>query len=210
MKKISLLLIFCFLFQGCATALFMQIGGAKFEEVKLQSKYCSFNEFMESSKAKYEFRFGSIGAVIDLGLVINYYLRMNPVGLQLFGVFIYAITALLTIENAITPPFRKQKGWEPYSKNECRNDYFVIAYESNDFNELKNLEFFLKAILNYPPDYDISQDQNFTNFRKDFSPNYKIQTYYKSPSFYHYIHYPGGKAKFEEDFGKYLYTNRQK
>ena len=96
------------------------------------------------------------------------------------------------------------------SKNECRNDYFVIAYESNDFNELKNLEFFLKAILNYPPDYDISQDQNFTNFRKDFSPNYKIQTYYKSPSFYHYIHYPGGKAKFEEDFGKYLYTNRQK
>lgn len=92
MKKISFVLILCFLFQGCASISFYMIGSGKYEATIVplsQRKDCTFEDFMVSKSEAYAYRFGAIGAIIDLGLVVNYSLKLNPVGLQLFGVFMY-------------------------------------------------------------------------------------------------------------------------
>ncbi|HMV42038.1 MAG TPA: hypothetical protein PK079_05525 [Leptospiraceae bacterium] len=85
-------------------------------------------------------------------------------------------TALVTLLTAVIPTFRTQEGWKRYSEIECKDDYFVIMYEGWERFEQSGSTFFLMSILNYPFDYDISQNEKFANFQKDFLRNNKIQT----------------------------------
>lgn len=207
MKKISLLLIFCFSFQGCVSIslgfLGSQIGKSKELDV-VKNKDCTFEEFEQNPEGVYAFRFALVGTLIDIGLVVDYYLRVNPTGLGLFGAGVYTIYAL-TFPNVAgrgMSSHRTFRGWYNDQGNECKNDYFVLGYKDS----LKTWEInFIKQLLVYPNNEDISQDENFIKFKKDFLRNNKIQIF----GYYRYIHYPGGKAKFEEDFGKYLYKQQK-
>ena len=210
MKKISLLLIFCFLFQGCfgISSFFIGRKVANVVQKNSDKKECAFDEFMMNRELIYASSFGVIGSIVDLGLSIKYFGVVKPAGIKLYFAAHYPFGALvlfaLFASELQSIPFTGQEGWNREDETKCEIEYFVTPYENEkEFNEGE--PFFLKAILNYPHDYDISQDQNFTNFRKDFLRNNKIQTYYKDKYFYRYIYYPGGKAKFEEDFGKYLF-----
>ncbi len=233
MKKISLLLILCFLFQGCASGTLFLIGrnidkenGRKLK----RNKDCTFQEFMQDKEDTNAFKFAFVGTVLDFGLAIRYFFRVNPVGLHLVANATYAYGAVLILIGSSYSGDVKEGGsvkiginlqtWENDNVNECKYEYFAIPYkkeylvireEEDNESVFDNGEItFLKAILNYSLVSNISQDKNFSTFQKDFLRNNKIQTYYKNKTLYYYIHYPGGKAKFEEDFGKYLYTNRQK
>ena len=163
---------------------------------------------MMNRENMYGLNSGVIGSLIDIGILIIYFNAANPTGITLDLIGIYGYGTLLwlglTGHGLQKKIFTSQIGWDREDETVCEKNYFVIIYNQND--DLKSVEVnFLKAILNYPHNYDISQDQNFTNFQKNFLPNNKIQTYSKGNHFYRYIHYPGGKAKFEEDFGKYLH-----
>lgn len=210
MKKISLLLIFCFLFQGCVGISSSFVGKKVGNVIQRNSnkKECAFEDFMMNRENMYGLNSGVIGSLIDIGILIIYFNAANPTGITLDLIGIYGYGTLLwlglTGHGLQKKIFTSQNGWDREDETVCEKNYFVIIYNQND--DLKSVEVnFLKAILNYPHNYDISQDQNFTNFQKNFLPNNKIQTYSKGNHFYRYIHYPGGKAKFEEDFGKYLH-----
>jgi hypothetical protein len=218
MKKISLLIILCFLFQGCISMMVSSnsdtLDRPKVEETILKDNSCNFEEVLSQKvvKAKhfYSARFVLAGSVSDLGLSAYYFAAFNPKGLVLFATAAYAYLSFGFAALTIVTIFDESKiaiqpvGWNQSNGIECKEEYFILRFE--DEEQLKQGEkYFLKAILNYPQNQDISQDQNFLHFQKDFLRNNKMQTYYKDKYFYRYIHYPGGKAKFEEDFGKYLY-----
>ena len=210
MRKISLILIFCFLFHGCVgfSSFFAGSKVGSIVQKNSDKRECAFEEFMMNREYMYALSSGVIGSIVDMGLSIKYFNTVNPTGIKLYFAAHYpfgalVLFALLAYELQIIP-FTRQNGWDREDETICEKNYFVIIYNQND--DLKSVEVnFLKAILNYPHNYDISQDQNFTNFQKKILTNNKIQTYYKDNYLYRYIHYSGGKAKFEEDFGKYLY-----
>ncbi|MBK7053902.1 MAG: hypothetical protein IPH52_02450 [Leptospiraceae bacterium] len=216
MKKISLLLIFCFLFQGCALS-GLSIGIVKDDSRKdkesVKNKSCNFEEVLSQKAVDmrkfYSNRFLLAGSIMDVGLSAYYFITFNPKGFVLFATGVYAFYSLIFLGMASESIKDEASaiylaGWHQDYGTECKEEHFGFSFQNED-QLIQSEKLFLKAILNYPHDYDISQDQNFSTFQKDFLRNYKIQTYSKGNYFYHYIHYPGGKAKFEEDFGKYLY-----
>ncbi|MBK6604734.1 MAG: hypothetical protein IPG24_04415 [Leptospiraceae bacterium] len=217
MRKISLLLIFCFLFQGCATLFLGVIGDSVDTEVFRRierNKDCNFEEVISQNVVSdifYRSRFLIVGSFVDMGLSIYYFLNFNPRGFVLFANGLHAFVSTIWFASSLRiiydePSTIYFSGWRQYYATECREEYFIFSYKNRERLNWTDPEILVKkAILNYPHNQDISQDQNFTNFQKDFLRNYKIQTYSKGNYFYHYIHYLGGKAKFEEDFGKYLY-----
>jgi len=217
MKNISFVIIFCFWLQGCASATGFFIGdgmdNSKVVEEFAKNKTCNFEEVLSQKARKgrhfYTWRLILAGSILDLGLSVYYLTNFNPNGLTLFAAGAYTFYSLGALFASSgykrnEPPSIDFAGWYQRNGTECKEEYFTLIY--NKEYEIKTIRIgFLKAILNYPHDYDISQDENFTNFQKDFLRNNKIQTYSKDNYFYRYIHYPGGKAKFEEDFGKYLF-----
>ena len=220
MKKISLLLIFCFLFQGCVSGTLFFIGRnidkQKGRKLK-RNKDCTFQEFILDREETNAPKFAFWGIPIDFGIAIHYFLRVNPVGLHLIANASYIYYALLVYSGSSDSGKYKDYGmikkgidlqtWENDFVNECKEEYFVFPYEHEELLKQGETDF-LKAILQYPDNYDITQDQNFSDFKKNFLRNTKMQIYYQVNihyPYYRYIHYPGGKAKFEEDFGKYLF-----
>lgn len=198
------------MFQGCFAISSSFVGkkvGYLVQE-NSEKKECTFEEFMLDKESIYGFSFGAIGSFIDIGILINYFNATNPAGFTLYLTANYLFGTLLWLGLSSHElqfiPFTDQKGWNREDETKCEKNYFVIFFKDRTSYE-QGEAFFLKAILNYPHNQDISQDQNFLHFQKDFLRNNKMQTYYKDKYFYRYIHYPGGKAKFEEDFGKYLY-----
>jgi hypothetical protein len=220
MKKISLLLIFCFLFQGCVGFSSISVGSlmddSKVEGAFIKNKICNFEEVLSQkvvSDRFYRDRFLLVGSFVDMGLSIYYFFNVNPSGLVLFANGFYAFTVTIWFGGALRNIYEERSsiyfsGWQQFYATECKEEYFIFSHKNKE--QLAELEKkILRAILNYPHDYNVSQDQNFSHFQKDFLRNNKIQTYSKDKTLYYYIHYPGGKAKFEEDFGKYLFKQQK-
>ena len=217
MKKISLLLIFCFLFQGCVGYSSIIIGEAfgNWKQSLGRNKECNFKEILEQPPENKGFQFGRrlglIGFSIVILLAAKYYFLINPVGLELYLNLVYPLLPIAFITGFTFDKEREVNidfnGWKHEFATQCKENHFVIEYTNIDTFEQGETAF-LKFILQYPDNYDISQSENFANFQKDFLPNNKIQIYFQKRLHYRvfrYIHYPGGKAKFEEDFGKYLF-----
>lgn len=219
MKKFSLLLIVCFLFQGCVSMVTMNRVHNSDKNIKIEilksQNVCSFEEvvLINQHNSNYAFRFGHWTGLIDISLAILYNIKVSPISWSLYSNIYYGFVGFtffvfgMEYEKYEENP-EKLVAWGNSKIPKCRAEYYIESYASlEEFQEQEIA--FIKAILNYPPDYDISQDQNFSNFQKDFLRNNKIQTYSKDNYFYRYIHYPGGKAKFEEDFGKYLFKQQK-
>ena len=218
MKKISFLLIFCFLFQGCVSSISNSIalGAGRITQKLGRNKECSFLEVLlqrtEDKLRLYASLIIFFTVPTDLAIAINHYLTVHPIGLELFATGMYAwgalilLTETLGLNHVVKKKYIEFDGWNHQFAAECKEDYFIHVYESEMLFPKEDTEF-VKELLSYPNFYDLSLDEKINNFRNDFLRKYKIETFGKS---YRYIYYPGGKAKFEEDFGKYLYTNRQK
>jgi hypothetical protein len=97
-----------------------------------------------------------------------YFAAFNPKGLVLFATAAYAYLSFGFAALTIVTIFDESKiaiqpvGWNQSNGIECKEEYFILRFE--DEEQLKQGEkYFLKAILNYPQNQDISQDQNATS-----------------------------------------------
>ncbi len=216
MKNISLILIFCFIFQYCISIptgiIISEIDESRVE--RLRVKHCTFKEILEQRVEKYgryhTRPFIAFLGVIDLAAAIQYYLRVNPVGFDLYlnglyatmAIFMFVIT-LISYNEKVDITF---SGWEHRFAGECKadSDYFVLAYR--DKNEFIRNENFIYLLLYYSEISSSSYKENFEQLITDFVQNNQIiiHEYTEQSRFFRYFYYKGGKKKFKEDFQKYL------
>ncbi|MDX1957188.1 MAG: hypothetical protein SFU98_01375 [Leptospiraceae bacterium] len=212
MRFISFILVFSLVFQNCisfpAGVIVSEIDEARKERLKV--KDCTFKEILIQRVEKYgryQWRPFIIAlALIDVALAIEYYLRVNPVGFDLYLNTLYAgMAIILSVHNLVN---NKEKvdiifsGWEHRFAAECKADYYVIDYANeNDLISDKN---FIHRL--WPNGVSYHSSIEIEKRMKDFLQTNQIiiQIYTDQSRFYRYLYYKGGEKKFNEDFKKYL------
>lgn len=214
MKIISLILLFCFVFQHCISTptgiIISNIDESRVE--RLRVKNCTFEETLEQHVEKYgryHWRpFIAVLGVIDMAVAIQYYLRVNPVGFHLYLNGLYASIAIIISVMTLISYNEKVNitfsGWEHRFAGECKADYFVLAYP--DKNYFIRNENFIHSLLYYSeisyPWYKENSEKPMNDFLQ--YNQIVIHEYTEQSRFFRYFYYKGGKKKFKEDFQIYL------